>query len=128
MTDLHKYSYPESANLTTLHLPCHRLDDYIKQQNLELIPNILLKLDVQGAEMLVLTGTTDILSKTLLVFIEANFNKLYTDSILISDLVLYFKSIGFRMAGVENVSQSMIDGQFLQCDVYFIKEDYQSIL
>jgi hypothetical protein len=83
----------------------------------------LLKLDVQGAEWMVLEGAQDILKRVKLIFMEVSFNTLYENSLLFSDTVIRMNQLGFNVKGIENISQSLIDGTFLQADVYFVRNN-----
>ncbi|MEN9522251.1 MAG: hypothetical protein RL065_628, partial [Bacteroidota bacterium] len=54
--------------------------------------------------------------------IETSFNELYKNQWLFNDTYTFLVKQGFRLVGVENVSQSIVDGTFLQMDAYFIKD------
>jgi FkbM family methyltransferase len=117
MDELHKNLYPSSANNKLVKLPCYRLDDLLKPY--ELKENILLKIDVQGAEKIVLEGAKEVLKKTTIIFSEVSFNSLYKNAFLFNDYSAFLYELGFKIEGIENVSQSKTDGTFLQADVFF---------
>lgn len=117
MSDTHKEAYPQTADITSLTLKAVRLDDVLKEYQLK--RNILLKLDVQGAEMKVLQGAVHTLSQVSMIFIELSFIKLYEGQPLINDMIEYLKGHGFILSGIENVSRDLRDGSYLQCDAYF---------
>jgi hypothetical protein len=81
-----------------------------------------MKLDVQGAEKIVLDGAVNTLKYVKYVFCEINFVETYKGCVLFSDLNKILESQGFVMAGVENVSQSPVSGMFLQADAFYIKK------
>lgn len=119
MAELHKTSYPQSKNIQKIKVACDRLDNIITTDVLK--PNVLLKLDLQGAEKIVLEGATGILDKVNIIYSEINFQELYIGAVLIDDLMKYLEKFNYRLTGIENVSQSLADGTFLQADAYFTK-------
>lgn len=122
MSKLHKDAYPFTQKYYAINTECKRLDTFIEENALNFEDNILLKLDVQGAEWNVLEGAEKILQRVKVVFMEVSFNKLYDNSILFTETIIRMKQLGFKVAGIENISQSIIDGTFLQADVYFLRE------
>ena len=123
MSKLHKDAYPFTQKYYVIKTECKRLDTFIEEHNLNFEDNILLKLDVQGAECNVLEGAEKILQRVKVVFMEVSFNTLYDNSILFTETIIRMKQLGFKVAGIENISQSLIDGTFLQADVYFLREN-----
>jgi len=117
MDDLHKTNYTDSKNIVEIEVKCNTLDNVLKGQKLQ--KNILMKLDVQGAEKMVLEGAKETLKNVQVIFSEVNFNTLYKGNVLFNDLVQFLYEQGFKVEGIENVSQSLIDGTFLQADVFF---------
>ena len=75
-----------------------RLDDVTEAQ-----PADFLKLDVQGAELLVLEGAVDTLTDTLAVQTEVNFLPIYKGQALFADVDIFLRAQGFTfhtMVGV----------------------------
>ena len=58
------------------------------------------------------------LSKFVLDFLRTN-PVIYDGQPLFNAIVAYMETQAFEVLGVENVSQSLTDGAFLQCDVFF---------
>ena len=121
MTNLHKVAHPYSKNYDKIIVKSNTLDNFFKNRKLE--NNILLKLDVQGAESSVLEGATDLLKKVRLIYSEISFNELYEGQMFITEIIYYLKNFGFRFVGIEDVSQSLKDGVFLQGNAFFIKDE-----
>lgn len=123
MSKLHKEAFPFTEKYYTIKTECKRLDTFIEEHNLFFEDNILLKLDVQGAEWKVLEGAEKILQRVKVIFMEVSFNTLYDNSILFTETIIRMNQWGFKVVGIENISQSLIDGTFLQADVFFLKEN-----
>lgn len=119
MSDIHKTAYPSTQKNTKLTVPTTTLDKLLVDVKLD--KEVMLKIDVQGAELIVLRGAEETLKKTTIVFAEVNFQELYKDCVLFDELYAFLRGYGFRLGGVENVSQDTNDGKFLQADMYFIK-------
>lgn len=80
----------------------------------------LLKIDVQGAELEVLKGGRDLLSRTEFAWIEVSFKELYHQSPLFSDIVSFMESQGFMMINILPGFKSK-SGELLQADCLFKK-------
>jgi FkbM family methyltransferase len=78
----------------------------------------LLKIDVQGAEHLVLSGATNTLKFTKRVWIEVSFIPLYKDSAVFSEIYSFFKSQGFIMTEISPGHRSP-SNDLLQADILF---------
>lgn len=122
MDELHKTAYPGTKNNEKINIKCSTLDDFIVKENIIIDKNVLIKIDVQGAEKLVLEGAENLLTKTELIFSEVNFNSVYKENVLFNDLASFLKVKGFKIEGIKNVSQSLVDGTFLQADAFFSKD------
>jgi hypothetical protein len=123
MGNLHKESYPESAELTPLVVPATTLDALVAKGEVQMKGEVLMKLDVQGAEKMVLEGAPDSLKKTRVVFSEMSFTELYKGQTLANELVSMLDRYGFKLCGIENVSRNVKNGTFLQCDGYFLRSE-----
>ena len=121
MSALHKDAHPYAKNFSTISVAIDTLDNVVAGEKLQ--SNILLKMDVQGYEKRVLEGAEQILKKTKVVYSEVSFSHLYDGQPLVNEIVDCLNQHGFRMAGIENVSQSTKDGAFLQADAFFLKND-----
>ena len=78
----------------------------------------LLKVDVQGAEMLVLRGAERTLPRVRMVFVEVSFRPLYEGSAVFTDVYGLLRERGFRMLGMEEGFRGT-DGELLQSDALF---------
>jgi len=89
------------------------LDNFCKKNAIEKID--LLHLDVQGAEILVLTGGKNIIKSTKLVWLEAETVELYENQPLKNDVIDFMSSINFKkIKEVDN---------YLSSDILFVNEN-----
>lgn len=121
MTNLHKEAYPQTRNETEIEVNTDTLDN-IFIDSLKTDGRILLKMDVQGAEGKVLEGATNFLNFVDIVFTEVSFTELYEKTIQFNEISKVLEKKGFVVFGFENVSQSLINGIFLQADAFFVKK------
>ena len=95
-----------------------RLDDLVST---ETFPRIdLLKLDVQGAEHLVIKGAPESLRRTNMVWTEVSFVRLYEDSSLFHEIHALLREKGFALVEFEQGFRSPT-GEVLQADALFIR-------
>lgn len=120
MGHIHKKAYPDSSGLFKTKVFAEKIDNILTEK--ETGNNVYLKMDVQGGEMFVLEGASVLLNSVSLILSEISFVTLYDFQPLVNELISYLKERGFIIAGVENVSQSLVDGSFLQADMFFIRE------
>ncbi len=76
----------------------HRLDDIAQARGAD-----FLKVDVQGAELMVFQGAVEVLRDVLVIHTEAEFVPLYKDQPLFADVDAFLRQQGFllhRLAGV----------------------------
>ena len=78
----------------------------------------LLKLDVQGYELVALRGCEALLSKFKYVYVEASFVELYVGQALATDVMDYLFAKRFRLMCVANLSNGA-NGRPIQADFLF---------
>ena len=78
----------------------------------------LLKLDVQGAEHLVLAGAEQTLKRTKLIWCECSFKPLYTGSSTFADIYEMLQGSGFQLLEL-SPGMSSPTGEMLQVDALF---------
>lgn len=81
----------------------------------------LLKIDVQGAEHLVLNGAKKSLPMIEMIWTEVSFKPLYDDSSTFFDIYKYLAEKDFIFVGMSPVFYSP-DSELLQCDALFIQK------
>ena len=65
----------------------------------------MLKLDVQGSELIALHGCEELLGRFSYVYVEASFIELYVGQALATDVITYLLGNGFKLICVANASK-----------------------
>lgn len=108
--------FPGTEKQNEISVRLSTLDAQFEQ--VDLGPDTLLKLDVQGAELAVLKGATNVLHKIAWIYAELSFVELYLGQEPACEVVSYLAARGFELSGVYNVQYSN-KGLSLQADVLF---------
>jgi FkbM family methyltransferase len=94
------------------------LDKLLSDESFEEVD--LMKIDVQGAEHMVLKGAEKTLSKTSMIWVEVSFKELYENSAVFSDIYYDLTKKGFRLMEIEPGFRGA-SGELLQGDTLFLK-------
>lgn len=121
MEELHKRAFPFTSHATVQEIEMKRLDDILDQ--LDIVENVLVKIDVQGAEDKVIMGGEQLLSRASILIVETSFQCLYQGQPLFDDIYDMLRQEGFLYAGSEHAIRNPNDGSILQCDSVFCKAD-----
>jgi FkbM family methyltransferase len=119
MAELHKITFPESAEETIETVTVRRLDGL--EQELSLAPEVLVKIDVQGFEDKVILGMKSILSKARALIVEVSFLPLYEGQPLFDEINDLLKPLGYRYSGELYQLLSPADGRALQADALYLR-------
>ncbi len=95
------------------------LDDYVNE--MELMPSILLKIDVQGYEHKILKSGLEVLKQVDYVLVETSFKTLYEGQASFHDVYSLLTTHGFHYAGNLDQLLSPLDKSILQADSLFIR-------
>lgn len=90
-------------------------------KKIKLNRNLMLKIDVQGAEKMIFVSCNNLHKNTSIIFTKISYNSLYNNDILANYLINYFFSNEFKLVSIENVTQSLKNGKFLLADMYYKK-------
>ena len=102
---------PVSVTLTTL-------DRVLSDLSVSLLPDILIKLDVQGFEDRVIRGGQETFRKAKACILEIGVDRLYDKQATFKDLVLLLDGLGYRYVG--NLNQVFAaDGHVIYVDAVF---------
>jgi len=92
-------------------VPGLRVDDLLREINFR--TPALLKIDVQGAELIVVRGASVALRSCEIVLLETSLFQLMKGAPLLSDIVAYIFGLCYRP----------LDGALAQIDVSFVRKD-----
>ena len=119
MRDLHRENWPHSAGSTPVVVQIRRLDSLKAELDLE--REILVKVDIQGAEAEFIEGAENVLAISRVVIIEAAYQPLYEGEAMFDGVYARLKALGFSFQGVLKQSQHNEDDSYLQGDFVFIR-------
>ncbi|MCP4613451.1 MAG: FkbM family methyltransferase [Planctomycetes bacterium] len=119
MSELHKQNWPHTAENISTSVEARRLDSF--EAELDLKQEILVKVDIQGAEIEFIDGAKNTLSKAKVIIIEAGYVQLYEDEAMFDGVYNKLKELGFSFRGVLKQSQNKMDDSYLQADFIFVK-------
>jgi FkbM family methyltransferase len=120
MQELHKQNFPFTAGGSKETVKVRRLDDCAKELTIE--NEILVKLDVQGAENKVIAGGESLLQRAKILIVETSMDSLYEGQLLFGDIFKLLERLGFRYQGGLSQAFSPIDGSVLYADSIFTRE------
>lgn len=86
-------------------------------------PPFLVKLDVQGGELDVLAGGSEVLKATQWIVIETSFFGFFEGGPLFYDVIEYMHQKGFVLYDLFNVLHRPLDGATAQIDAVFVPQD-----
>ena len=81
----------------------------------------LLKLDLQGAERLVLTGGGQALDRVQVIYTEVFFERLYSGAWLFWEMNEFLSARGFKLCGLSNIVHAA-DGDLVQANATFRRQ------
>lgn len=115
ISNIQERLFPGTGEVRTEKIKVGRLADFISAN--DITAPALLKLDVQGYELDVLTGCQDLLDRFAYVYVECSFVELYEGQALADEVIAWLRERGFRFQGVYNVSYDpkglAVQGDFL---------------
>jgi FkbM family methyltransferase len=84
-------------------------------------PPVLLKIDVQGAELDVLAGAEALLPRIAWIYVECSYLELYEGQALVGEVEAFLGARGFRLAARHNLVRTPEDGD-VQADLLFVRQ------
>jgi FkbM family methyltransferase len=110
--------YPSKSCQKQIEINSVKLDDYFKKNNL-LDKIKLIKIDVEGAELNVLQGSKEILSKSknLLIFLEFIPNHIMDCGMIPKDILDFLQSYGFKIFCI-NEHKNKIEPVFNEKEIF----------
>jgi FkbM family methyltransferase len=116
-----------TAAFTTVTVPAVRLDDVCTEAGITHVD--LLKLDVEGAELLALTGAQDLLERSAIDVIDAEVRMLpdYEGQPLLEDLLVHLGGLGYRLFNLYGDAEAPT-GQLLWANGVWLSEPFRAEL
>ena len=116
------YLEDESSNVNGVPrtVPAIALDSLVDDRGA--IPPFLLKIDVQGAELDVLSGGESLLQSAEYVLLEVSFFEFFTDGPQFHDVVRFMDSRGFAAYDISDLQYRPLDNALSQVDIAFVKQ------
>ncbi|WP_141719665.1 FkbM family methyltransferase [Roseivirga misakiensis] len=120
LEDSHKEAAPASTFESREEIEVKTIDSLFPELGLQQHRSIMLKLDVQGFEMMVLKGAENSLKDIVGIQLEMSLTELYKGESLFDDMNAYIVSKGFDLYSLEPGFYDPESGRLLQVDgVYF---------
>lgn len=116
-----KRAFPTAQRERPTTVPVARLDDVLDPAALE--PDILVKIDVQGAEDQVIRGGRAVFSAAKLVLVEMSFVPMYEGQPLFGEVHRLLEACGLALAGFKNQIVSAETGQPLFAHCFYRRPD-----
>ena len=121
MLEARKRAAPDAVYVGSDVVRITRLDRSASEHLAE-AKNVFLKVDVQGYELEVLQGATDLLPKIVGAQLELSLVPLYQGQALFSELIDRMRGEGFSIWGIMPGLVDNSSGRLLQTDVIFFRE------
>lgn len=102
-------------------VPVHTLDSFVNNNKNNSI--YFMKIDVQGAELDVLNGATEILKFCKIIQIEISFRKVYNNAPIAHEIISYLSDKGFRIFDIVSAIKRKEDRALLQVDMFFVSDN-----
>ena len=117
MTNTHKEIFPFTKNDHNIQVECLRFDSI---SNINIIKPAFLKMDVQGAELLVLQGCGSLIDNIDFIELELNFEHFYKGQASYSEIFHFMSQNGFN--GFLQINPQYQNTKLLYCDMLFFRQ------
>lgn len=120
-TKLTEEYYPFTKGQKRINVRQTTLDNALKESKVELLSDVLIKLDVQGYEDRVIAGASETLAIASACILEVSLDTLYEGQADFNGLLIKLDKLGFRYAGnLEQVYGE--DGHCIYIDAVFLNK------
>jgi FkbM family methyltransferase len=119
-TSINETFYPFIRKQVEIPVKLTTLDKFVDNLREPLIPDVLIKVDVQGYEDRVIKGGTETLRKARACVLEVSLDQLYEKQATFKDILTLLSDLGFHYVG--NLDQTYADdGHVIYVDSVFTK-------
>ena len=118
MTDAHKIEFKQTEKEELIIIDAFRLDSI---EEINIIGPAFIKMDVQGAELMVLKGAEKILNKIDGIQLELNFESFYESQATYIEVCNFMYSINFKRFFQIGLIESQKSNKILACDLVFLR-------
>lgn len=115
------YAHPDIEAEQMLSVPVETLDTLVERNQMD--GSLLVKIDVEGAEMEVLQGATKTLERTAAVILEVSWGRGFIGGSLYSDLFDLLHEHGFVLFNIVEGGGILEHGRLVHADFIFIKKE-----
>jgi FkbM family methyltransferase len=113
--------YPFTQSQAEISVPVRRLDSAVEALDRPLIPETLVKIDVQGYESHVIRGGAATIGAARACIVEVNRDSLYVGQANFEEIVALLAALGLVYSG--NLSQvHAVDGHVIYFDALFVRK------
>jgi FkbM family methyltransferase len=120
MADLHRVQFPFTAGPETdVEVQIETLDGVA--EGLAVVPDLFVKMDVQGYEDQVIAGGQRTLASAAMVLVEVSFLELYLGAPTFADVYEQLSTLGFAFRGLIDQLVGPVDGALLAGDALFVR-------
>jgi FkbM family methyltransferase len=121
-TELMRKLYPLTKEQRPITVEVRRLDAFLAELSEPVLPDILVKVDVQGYEDRVIRGAEDTLRRAMACVLEVNLDPLFEGQPSFKELLHLLDELGHRYAG--NLDQVYAtDGHAMYVDALFLNRN-----
>jgi FkbM family methyltransferase len=118
----HTDAAPESKAISSEVVKIYKLDTFIKPY-LNKEDSIFLKIDTQGYEKFVIDGALETMQHIKGLEVELSLVPLYQDQLLLDEMIIMIKQLGFELWGVWPEFANNHSGRILQLNGIFFRKD-----
>jgi FkbM family methyltransferase len=116
ITSMQDTLFPGTAEIATETVRVAPLNEFVSEADVG--PQALLKLDVQGYELMALKGCETLIDRFAFVYVECSFVELYEGQALANEVIGYLHARPWGLQGIYNVRYSAA-GRAIQADFLF---------
>lgn len=121
MLNSHFELAPESKYINAITVPITTLDQYCSENKI-VGQNVFLKIDVQGYEDSVISGSLNLLNRVKVLQLEISFTPLYEKSLVYYEMMQKLEGIGFSLYTLLPAFSDYKTGQVFQVDAVYVKK------